>query len=85
MDDVVVAATVTVTAGPLLPVKLESPAYWVVIELSPVARAVVTSVATPFVRVAVPSGSPLLKNATVPVGVPAPGLTGLTVAVKVTF
>ena len=40
--------------------------------------------ATPFESVPVPSGVEPLMKLTVPVGVPAPGLTGLTVAVNVT-
>ena len=41
-------------------------------------------VAVPPESVAVPIEVPLLRNSTVPVGVPAPGLTADTVAVKVT-
>ena len=55
------------------------------IELSPVERAAVVKEATPPDRVAVPSEVGPFRNSTVPVGVPAPGLTGVIVAVKVTF
>jgi hypothetical protein len=85
VDDVAVAATVTGTADATLPEKLESPVYWAVIELPPVARPEVTKLATPPETGAVPSSMPLFRNSTVPVGVPPPGLTGLTVAVSVTF
>jgi len=47
-------------------------------------RLDVVKVATPAVRVPVPSEVVPSKNSTVPVGVPAPGALGVTVAVKVT-
>jgi hypothetical protein len=55
-----------------------------VIELEPVGNAVVVIVPTPLLSVAVPSDVVPLKNWTVPVGVPPPGLTGATVADKLT-
>jgi hypothetical protein len=83
--EVASAATVTVTAGEVLVEKLASPAYFAVIELAPVVRADVASVAMPLVSVwGEPSAVVPLKNWTVPVGVPAPGLAAATVAVKVT-
>jgi hypothetical protein len=52
-----------------------------VIEFTPRGSAAVVSVATPSLRSAMPSEvEPLLKNSTLPVGVPAPGLTAATVA-----
>ena len=60
--DVGVAATVIETAGEVLAMKLASPEYWPVIELSPVASSVVVSVATPPEIVAVPSEVVPLKN-----------------------
>jgi hypothetical protein len=45
---------------------------------------VALSVVTPPLRFAVPSDVVPLKNSTVPVGVPVPGLTAATVAVNVT-
>jgi hypothetical protein len=50
----------------------------------PTASAEVANVALPEVKVAVPSVAAPSRNVTVPVGVPAPGETALTVAVKVT-
>ena len=82
---VAVAATVTLTAGEVIDENLESPRYSAVIELAPAVRAVVASVATPPESVPSPSDVPPFKNSTVPVGVPAPGLTGATVAVNVTL
>jgi hypothetical protein len=78
--------TVTVTAGEMLDVKVLSPEYTAVIELSATGRLVVSSVATPPVSVwGVPSAVVPLKNWTVPVGVPVPGLVAATDAVRVTF
>ena len=76
--------TGTVTAGEVLEVNVESPEYTAVIELVGTVSDVVSSVATPFVIVSVPSEVVPLKNWTVPVGVPAPDVTGATVAVNVT-
>ena len=50
----------------------------------PTANAEVVNVATAALSVPVPMGLPPSRNVTVPVGVPAPGATGETVAVKVT-
>jgi hypothetical protein len=50
----------------------------------PTARADVVNVATPPMIVPDPIGPPPSRNVTVPVGVPAPGGTAATVAVKVT-
>ena len=50
----------------------------------PTVSAEVVNVATLPLSVPVPTGLPPSRNVTVPVGVPAPGATGETVAVKVT-
>ena len=50
----------------------------------PTANAEVVNVAIPPLSVPVPTGLPPSRKVTVPVGVPAPGATGETVAVKVT-
>lgn len=50
----------------------------------PTVNAEVVNVATPPLSVPVPMGLPPSRKVTVPVGVPAPGATGETVAVKVT-
>ena len=50
----------------------------------PKASAVVENVATPRLRFPVPMELPPSRNVTVPVGVPDPGATGETAAVKVT-
>ena len=50
----------------------------------PTAKEDVVNVATPLLSVPVPMGLPPSRNVTVPVGVPVPGATGETVAVKVT-
>src|SRR5262249_15276197 len=68
------------SAGEPLEVKLVSPRYVPVIELAPVGSEEPDRVAVPLVKVAVPSDVVPLKNSTVPVGVPAPGLTADTVA-----
>ena len=66
--------------------KLVSPEYTAVIELLPVARRVVVNVATPSETVPVPRlGRAVSSNVDGIGGRPAPGLTGLTVAVKVTL
>ncbi len=78
--------TCTFTAGvEVLVWKFESPPYVAVIELAPALNAVVAKVATPLLKVPVPSEVEPLKKVTVPVGVPAAGLTGATVAVSVTL
>ncbi len=83
---VVVEAMVTgtVTAVDVLVWKLVSPEYSAVIESLPTGSEVRSSVATPSLKVPVPIEVPSLRNSTVPVGVPAPGLTTAIVAVKVT-
>jgi hypothetical protein len=83
--DVAISVTVTGTADDVLDVKLLSPEYCAVIELVATGNVVVENVATPLASVPVPSNVVPLKNSTVPVGVPVSGLTGATVAVKVTF
>ncbi|GAO05921.1 hypothetical protein TPA0598_01_02900 [Streptomyces lydicamycinicus] len=50
----------------------------------PAERELVLTLAVPPERVPVKVGPPLMTKVTVPVGVPAPGGTGATVAVKVT-
>jgi hypothetical protein len=52
--------------------------------LSPTGRAAVWKVATPPESVPSPNGVDPFTKWTVPVGVPVPGLTAATVAVKVT-
>jgi hypothetical protein len=56
-----------------------------VIEWAPTARVVVESVATPFTSVPVPSVVEPLVNVTVPVGDGAPVVSGVIVAVNMTF
>jgi hypothetical protein len=83
--DVGVWASVTRWAGEVTPLKSLSPRYCAVIKLAPAARAVVEILPTPLASVCVPSEVPPLKNWTVPVGVPDPGLAALTVAVSITL
>jgi hypothetical protein len=74
---------VTVCAGEVLVMKLVSPSYLAVIAFEPTGRVVVVSAAVPALpSVAVPSEVVPLKNSTVPVGVPVPGLVAVTVAVR---
>src|SRR5213078_1967824 len=73
-DVVVPYFTVCVSLGDVLPLKFASPPYDAVIEWEPTASVLVTNVPWP---------EPSLK-VTVPVGVPAPGLFAVTVAVNVT-
>jgi hypothetical protein len=68
----------------VLVVKFVSPPYTAVIECGPTASALVLNVATPPLSVPVPIVVRPSLNVTVPVGVPAPGVTAATVAVKVT-
>ena len=80
------AGTVTATAvGVVLPVKFVSPAYTAVRLWLPEASDDVlkVAVAAPF-SVAVPSVVVPSKKVTVPVGVPTPGATTVTVVVRVT-
>jgi hypothetical protein len=81
---VVTFATVIVTAGDVLDVKVLSPEYTAVTALAPVARASGASEPEPPESVAVPSKVVPSKNETVPLGVPVSGLTGATVADNVT-
>jgi hypothetical protein len=84
---VVVAArlTVCVKAGDVLPVKLLLPPYTAVSAWLVAAKLEVTKLACPeLFRVSVPSVVLPSRNVTVPVGVPAHGATGLTVAVNAT-
>src|SRR5207248_1184357 len=76
--------TVCVLAADVLVVKLLSLALTAVIVWLPTERAVVDNVAVPLAKVVVPSVVLPSRNVTAPVGVPAPGATALTVAVKVT-
>ena len=76
--------TVSVTGCEVLVRNVSSPRYWAVIELVPSGRLPVVRVATPLVfTVPVPRRSRPLKNWTVPVGVPWPGVDPVTVAVSV--
>ena len=75
--------TVSIVGEEVWPVKLVSPEYVAVIELLPSASPVAEMLPTPPESVAVPSDVVPLKNWTVPVGVPAPGLTAETVAERV--
>jgi hypothetical protein len=73
------AATVTVTAREVLPLKALSPLYAAVKERLPAARIAVEREAIPPVRFTVPIAVPPSLKVTVPVA-----LEGVTVAVKVT-
>lgn len=65
--------------------KRASPPYAAVIECVPTASVAVVKEACPrLLRVPVPRVVTPSKKVTVPVGVPDPGLTGATVALKVT-
>jgi hypothetical protein len=81
----VVAAwlTVCVSTEEVDPLKPASPPYTAVSAWDPTLSDVVVSDATPAVSVALPSNVAPLKKLTVPVGVPAPGETAVTVAVRV--
>lgn len=76
--------TVSTVAVEVWPLKLVSPEYTSVIELAPSASALVVMLPDPDVRVADPSVCVPFMNTTLPVGVPAPGLTACTVAVRAT-
>ena len=87
---VVVFALFTVWPFARLPpdvLKFESPVYWAVMVcgLPLTVSVLVEIVAMPFERFAGACGLPSIVNVTVPVGVPAPGAMGDTVAVNVTF
>src|SRR6266481_3633917 len=68
------------------PRKFPSPAYSAAMVCVPWDRAEVVKLATPLPRLAdEPSGRPSHLNWTVPLGVPLPGTTAESVAVKVRF
>src|SRR5439155_2654305 len=84
-DVVVPYFTVCVSLGDVLALKFASPPYDALIEWEPTASVLVTNVAWPEpFRVPVPRVLEPSLKVTVPVGVPAPGLLAVTVAVKVT-
>ena len=77
--------TVCVMFVEVLPLKLPSPPYAALIVWPPKLNVAVASVACPdALTVTLVGEPPSSVNATVPVRVPAPGATGLTVAVKLT-
>ncbi len=76
--------TVWLRVEEVLPLKLSSPLYTAVIECDATLSPLVTKVACPPLRVPVPMTAPLSLKVTVPLGVPLPGATAFTVAVKVT-
>jgi hypothetical protein len=68
-----------------MPTKFASPAYSATTVLDPFVSVLVVNVAMPPDSVLAPPIMPLVRKFTVPLGVPAPGATGLTVMVNVTF
>src|SRR5947209_4852072 len=74
--------TVCVTVKGVLLLKLPSPLSAAVIKWEPTERVVLVYRTTPAASVLVSSGVPSTLKVTVPVGVPAPGDTALTVAAK---
>ena len=79
------ALTVCINGWDVLPEKLASPPYTPVIECGPLVSVDVDNVAWPLpLRGPVPMLAVPSINVTVPVGVPAPGATATTAAVKVT-
>src|SRR5438552_13201934 len=77
--------TVCVGNDPVLGLKLASPAYCAVMLCAPTLRVEVAKVACPLPsNVPVPMLLAPSRNVTAPVGVPEPGATAETVAVKVT-
>jgi hypothetical protein len=86
VNNVVVVAGVTVwlSAVDVWPVKLLSPPYTAVMLLLPRGTFAVVSEALPLLSFPDPSGVLPSMNVTVPLGVPAPGKTAATVAVRVT-
>jgi hypothetical protein len=66
-------------------VKFESPLYVAVTECVPASKFRVAYEACPLLTGRVTVGPPVIVNVTIPVGVPPPGATGATVAVKITF
>jgi hypothetical protein len=81
--DVAAWVTVWVSTGEVEPVKSVSPLYTAVRECDPTPRVEVARVAVPPESAAVPTRVAPSKKSTVPVGVPAPGATAATVAVRV--
>jgi hypothetical protein len=80
----VAALTTMTTAVEVEGEKFESPAYCAVMESEPVGRVVVARVATPLLLSApLPRLVAPLRKVTVPVGIVASPLGGLTVAVRV--
>src|SRR5579859_8064069 len=79
-----VPCTSWVKTSEVLVVKLASPPYTAVILWLPAANPLVEKLATPALSVPVPSVLVLSLKVTVPVGVPAPGGTAVTVAVNIT-
>src|SRR6266446_3862194 len=70
----------------VVPKKFPSPAYSAAMVCVPWDRAEVVNLATPLPRLAgEPSGRPSHLNWTVPLGIPLPGATAESVAVKVRF
>src|SRR5690349_4101253 len=78
--------TTWVRVGEVLVVKLVSPAYVAVTGWVPTAKELVEldDALPPDSVTGLPKAEPSTKNWTCPVGVPAPGATGPTVAVKLT-
>ena len=76
--------TVCVNVEEVLVVKLVSPPYTAVIVCAATESEFVAKVAVPELKLPVPKVTPASLNVTVPLGVPAPGATALTVAVNVT-
>ena len=78
--------TVWDNAEEVLSLKLPSPRYFAVIECGlPLAvSAEVVNVAVVPAKAPAPSDVAPTKNSTLPVGIPTPGATTVTVAVKVT-
>src|SRR5437660_3254296 len=81
---VAVCCTTSLTGADVLPAKLGSPWYAAFRVCVPLLSVVVERLAWPPLSGAVPSCVAPSKNATVPVGVPAPGATTATAAVSVT-
>src|ERR1051325_5639426 len=79
------ALTTWLRADEVLVLKFPSALYTAVIEWVETERAEVTKVTTPPLSVLVASEAAPSLKVTVPLGVPTPGKTALTVAVKVTF
>src|ERR1051325_1800550 len=76
--------TTWLRAEEVLVLKLLSAPYTAVMEWVATLKAVVLKVVVPPLKVPVPNVAAPSLNVTVPLGVPAPGKTALTLAVKVT-